>query len=121
MSWHTDDTCLSEPYDLVMFSGSLQHLPDWPDVLRRASQTARHLLLMDVSTVHGCPGYVAMRRWQGVYSLYQVLNRADILRVMEGAGMRLTREFATGAHLPIERAPEQPTYAGWLFERDPDR
>jgi putative methyltransferase (TIGR04325 family) len=56
VTWHTDDACLAQPHDLVMFSGSLQCLEEWRDVLCRAAWSARgYLFLSDVPTVRDSP------------------------------------------------------------------
>ena len=116
--WHTDDQCFEGRYDLVMFSSSLQFLPDWADALRRAAgSTRRYLLLSDVATLRDQPAYVATHRAGGHTCLQIQLNRSEILGTAEAAGVRLLREFEMGPHPPIVNAPEQPTCMGWLFER----
>ena len=118
VTWHSTDACLDARYDLVMFSSSLQCLPDWQDILQRAGQSARsYLLLSDVATVRNVPAYVATHRTRGQTCLQMQLNRADIIHAAERAGLRLVREFPMGAHPPIVNAPEQPTCQGWLFMR----
>ena len=116
--WHTDDDCLVEKYDLIMFSSSLQYLPNWDDILRRAARAAGRLALLQVSTVEHVQGYVAVQRLRGTTNLHQQLNRSDVLRTVHSAGLRLVREFVMAEHPPVDNAPEQPAYAGWLFERD---
>ena len=118
--WHTDDACLAEPHDLVMFSSSLQYLPEWQDILRRAARgTPGYLFLSDVPTVRHVPAYVATERSGGATNLHHQLNRSEVIDTVERAGLRLIREFAMGPHPPVANAPEQPTCAGWLFQRDP--
>ena len=118
VTWHTDDTCLAAVHDLVMFSSSIQCLPDWQDILYRAGQSARaYLLLSDVATVRDVPTYVATHRTGGQTCLQTQINRSDIIRTAERAGLRLVREFPMGPHPPIVSAPEQPTCVGWLFQR----
>lgn len=118
VTWHTDDACFENEYDLVMFSSVIQCLPDWKDVLQRAAQATRgYLLLSDVATVTGVPAYVATHRSGGRTHLQLQMNREETIRTVEGAGLQLVREFLMGAHSPIANAPEQPTCAGWLFER----
>jgi putative methyltransferase (TIGR04325 family) len=119
VTWHTDDGCLAQRHDLVMFSSSLQYLPGWQDILRRAAQSARgYLFLSDVPTVRDVPSYVVTQRSGGMTNLQYQLNRSEIVDTVEGAGLRLIREFAMGAHPPVANAPEQPTCRGWLFQRD---
>jgi putative methyltransferase (TIGR04325 family) len=122
VTWHTDDACLDAAYDLVMFSSSIQCLPDWPDILQRAAASARrYLLLSDVATVRDVPSYVATHRTGGHTGLLTAINRADIIRTAETAGLRLVREFPMGDHPPIVNAPEQPMCIGWLFQPNPER
>jgi len=119
IAWHTDDACLDQQYDLVMFSSSLQCLPEWQDILRRAAESARgYLFLSDVPTVRNVPAYLVTQRSGGVTNLQYQLNRSEIVATVERAGLQLVREFAMGAHPPVTNAPEQPTCVGWLFERD---
>lgn len=122
VTWYTDDTCFDRHYDLVMFSSSLQYLPKWPEVLLAAAQASRrYLYLSDIPTVRQVPAYVTVQRSRGAFTLYQPLNRAELVDTVEQAGLRLVREFAMGPHPHVERAPEQPVVAGWLFERPAKR
>jgi len=118
ITWHTDDACLRRQYDLVMFSSSLEYLPEGEDVLVRAADAARgYLFLSDVPTVRNVPAFVATERSGGVTNLHWQLNRDEVVRTVEGRGLRLVREFAMGPYPPVANAPEQPSCAGWLFER----
>jgi putative methyltransferase (TIGR04325 family) len=118
VTWHTDDAVLTHSYDLVMFSSSIQYLPNWQDILARAAQSARtYLLLADVPTVRDVPAYVATRRDGERTSLQMLMNRSEIIGTVERAGLRLVREFAMRPHPPIADAPEQPMCLGWLFQR----
>jgi putative methyltransferase (TIGR04325 family) len=118
VTWHTDDDCFNRSFDLVMFSSSLQCLPNWQDILVLAGKsTFRYLLLSDIPTVRGVPSYVATHRSAGQTHLQMQLNRAELTAAVERAGLRLVREFAMGAHAPIVNAPEQPMCVGWLCER----
>jgi putative methyltransferase (TIGR04325 family) len=119
VTWHTDNACLARSHDLVMFSSSIQCLPDWQDILFRAGQSARrYLFLSDVATVRDVPAYVATHRSLGQTHLQIQLNRSEVIATAERAGLRLVREFDMGAHPPVVNAPEQPTCRGWLFQRD---
>lgn len=118
VTWYTDNACLARPHDLVMFSSSIQCLPDWQDILLRAGQSARrYLFLSDVATVRDVPAYVATHRSGGQTHLQIQLNRSEIIATVERAGLQLVREFAMGPHPPIVNAPEQPQCFGWLFQR----
>ncbi|MEX2271589.1 MAG: hypothetical protein WD690_08970 [Vicinamibacterales bacterium] len=117
-AWHTDDTCLDQSYDLVMFCSSLQYLPNWRDVLRRGAQAARsYLLLSDVPTVRTVPGYGVAQRRGGLTNLQHELNRSEVVDTVERAGLRLVREVDLGVYPPVANAPEQPRCTGFLFER----
>jgi putative methyltransferase (TIGR04325 family) len=116
--WHTDDACLDGSYDLVMFSASLPYLPDWKGILRQAAQGTRHyLFLADIPSVRGVPTCVVTQRSGRVTILHSLFNRSEIVDTVQGAGLRLLREFTMGPHAPVANAPEQPMYAGWLFGR----
>jgi len=122
VTWHTDDSCFDRRYDLVMFSSSLQYLSNWRDLVQAAARaTGGHMYLADMPRVRGVRGYVTVQRSQGAYTLYQPLNRTELVDTVERAGLRLVREFDMGPHPHIERAPEQPVCAGWLFERPSPR
>jgi putative methyltransferase (TIGR04325 family) len=119
VTWHSDDGCLERHYDLVMFTSSIQYLPDWQDILRRAAIASRsHLLLSDVATVRGVPAYVGTSRSSGITTLEILLNRDEIVRTVEAAGLRLIREIPVGAYPPVAHAPEQPSCVSFLFQRD---
>lgn len=116
--WHTDDTCLAGSYDVVMFSGSLQYLPDWKAVLHGAATATRsYLLLSDIPSVREVPTYMITQRSGGVTNLQYLLNRSEIIDIVQNAGLRLLREFTMSSHPPVANAPEQPMSTGWLFGR----
>lgn len=116
--WHSDDRCLASSYDVVMFSGSLQYVPQWQDVLDRAANAAgTYLFLSDIPSVRDVPAYVMTQRSGGMTNLQYVLNRSDIVTAAERAGLRLLREWTMSAHPPVAGAPEQPMAVGWLFSR----
>lgn len=116
--WHTDDAVLARAHDLVMFSSTIQCLPNWQDILVRAGQSVRtYLLLSDVPVVRDVPAYVVTHRSDGKTNLQIMMNRSEIIDTVEGAGLRLIREFEMRPHPPVANAPEQPTCVGWLFRR----
>lgn len=118
VTWHTDDRCLDTAYDVVMFVSSVQYLPAWQDTLRRAaSASSDGLLLLDVAAVRDVPSFVATQRSRGMTTLYNVLNRDDLVEHVEQAGLRLAREFDMGPHPPVGRAPAQPRCLGLMFRR----
>jgi putative methyltransferase (TIGR04325 family) len=118
VTWHTDDRCLEGSYDLVLFSGSLPYLRDWPSMLQQAERATRHyLFLADTPSVRTVPTYVITQRTAGVTSLGYVFNRSEIIDTVQRTGLRLIRDFTMGRHGPVANAPEQPLYAGLLFAR----
>lgn len=120
VTFHTDDQCLDRPYDLIMFSSSLQCLPDWQSVLVRAARAAReYLFLSDVPVVQTAPSYVVLQDSGGVANLQNQLNQSEVVLAVERAGLRVVREFDMGPHPAVANAPEQATCRGWLFRRDP--
>lgn len=118
VTWHVDDACLERRYDLVMFSSSLQYLPEWQHRLRLAATATRHyLFLSDVPTVRAVPTYMATERSGGRTNLHYQINQSELIQTVEAAGLRIAREFTMGPYPVVARAPEQPTCKGWLFHR----
>ena len=118
VAWHTDDSCLDESFDLVIFSAVLQYTPDWQGLLRRAARsTRRHCLVAGTPIVEHVPGFVSVQRVHGAAALYQALNRRELLETARAAGLIPLREFPSEEHPPILNAPEQPRECGWLFQR----
>ncbi len=119
VTWHVDDGCLARPYDLVMFSSSLQYVREWQDVLSRAAHCSRgYLFLSGVPTVREVPSFMVTQRLAGLTNLQYQLNQSAIVDTVERAGLRLIREFDMGEHPAVEHAPEQPACVGLLFQRD---
>lgn len=118
ITWHIDDNCLAAAYDVVMFSSSLQYLPDWQAILSRAAHATNHyLLLSDIPSVQKVPTYVITHRYGGVTNLQYLFNRSEIIDSCQDAGLRLVGEFEMGPHPRVANAPEQPLSAGWLFAK----
>lgn len=116
-TWHTDDACLEQAYDLVLLSSSLQYIKDWRALLRRAGAAGGRILITHTSAVEHVPSYLAIQRFQGGVMLYWQFNKNEVLEAARDAGLSLVHEFFLGEHPPVARAPEQPTYHAWLFER----
>jgi putative methyltransferase (TIGR04325 family) len=116
--WHTDDTCLLQSYDLIMFSSSLEYVRDWKQVVGSAAHVARrYLFLSDVPTVRHVPAFVGTERRGNVTNLHWQLNGRELVETVEATGLRLVREFPMGPYPRVALAPEQPTSVGWLFRR----
>lgn len=118
VTWHVDDSCFEEEYDLVMFSGSLQYVKNWHDLLRRAAGVVRgYLFLTSIPTVERVSTFVAIQRREGAVMLHQQFNRAEVVRIAESSEqLRLVREFLVAEHTHVANAPEQPLNRGWLFK-----
>jgi putative methyltransferase (TIGR04325 family) len=118
VTWHTDDSCLEQRYDLVMFSASLQYIRDWQQVLQKASLASReYVYLTMVSVVERTPSFVVVQRHAGAQMLNQQLNKAELLSAIDRMGLRLIREFWVQDHPYVVNAPEQPSYYGCLLKR----
>jgi len=118
VTWHTGDGCFDASYDLVMFVSSLQYLREWQSVMQRGAVATRDVLLLsDVPAVRAAPSFVATQRSRGMTTLYNVLNRADVIDGVERIGPRLIREFDMGPHPTVANAPEQPHCVGLMFRR----
>jgi putative methyltransferase (TIGR04325 family) len=118
ISWHVDDSCLDDTYDLVMISGSLQYIPTWRELLARASRASRgYVYVTALAVVAGAPSYVAIQHYLGATMHYAVINQDELASAFRDANLRLLREFWVGEHTPIENgAPEQPVYFGALLQ-----
>jgi putative methyltransferase (TIGR04325 family) len=116
ISWHIDDQCLEQSYDLVMFSSSVQYTT--VDTLRRAAAASRHyLLLSDVPAVRDVPAFFSTQHSAGVSTIQRHPNRAETFALAGASGLTLLREFDMGPHPAVSGAPEQPSCTGWLFHR----
>ena len=118
VTWHVDDACLDDNYDLVMFNASLQYLQPWREMLARASRASRgYVYVTDLSVITRAPSYVAIQHYVGATMHYAVINRDDLTSAFRDANLHLVREFWVGDHMPIEGgAPEQPAYFGALLQ-----
>lgn len=118
----TDDDALGRRYDLVMASSSLQYVEDWKALLTRlAASSERWVFITRQPFVDRVPPYVTIQHpaSYGYDTEYPgwVLNRGDFITFATGLGLTLRREMLTGEQPGIPRAPEQPVYRGFLFER----
>jgi len=118
ITWHEDDSCLEESFDLIVFSAVLPYIADWRSLLRRAAASTRRFLYIAIlPTVENVPTYVAVQKFCGTTMLYQVLNKTEICEFVEGTGLQLLHEFSFGQHLRVRNAPEQPSYCGWIYQK----
>ncbi len=115
-----DETCFDQSYDFVMASGALHYNPDWrAEMGKMAKATRSYLYIANVPTVSKVPSYVFVQRpYQAGYNteyLGWCLHRDEFLGA--AAGVRLVREFVTGYHPAIEKAPEPVDFRSFLFEK----
>lgn len=118
----TDEEALARRYDFVMASSSLQYVSDWQRTLDGlATSTEGFLFVTRQPFVDQAGSFVVVQRpaVHGYDTEYPgwVLNKAEFLSAASDLGLVLVREFMTGEQPAIPRAPEQPVYRGFLFER----
>jgi putative methyltransferase (TIGR04325 family) len=117
-----DDACLSERYDLVMASSSLQYAQDWRRVAGELAAAANPWLYLArlpiVLSASSFPVVQDPRRY-GYQTRYVgwFLNRSELLGRMASIGMELEREFLEGERPFVRHAPERGEYRGFLFRR----
>lgn len=120
--WHVDDTCFKESYDLIVFSSSLQYVRDWKSTLQQAANSAAaYLFLSGVPSVRSAPTFMATQRSRRLTNLQYIVNCDELISYVEPSGLRLAAQFKMLDHTVIARAPEQPHYRGFLFERSPSQ
>lgn len=118
VTWHVNDACLTESYDLVMFSSSLQYVRDWKSILRQAANAAgAFLFLCDVPVVRSVNTFMATQRSHDLTNIQYILNFDEIVSSVDGSGLRMVAQFEMREHPEIVKAPEQPQRRGFLFER----
>jgi putative methyltransferase (TIGR04325 family) len=119
--FHTDNTCLSRRYDLVMASTSLHYSQNWQaELVGLIGATDRYLYLASMPIVLDAQSFVFIQRpfsfgYQTEY-LGWCLNHQEVIDAATMHGMRLVREFVYGHAPVIKNAPEQNLYRGFLFE-----
>ncbi len=120
-SFHDDDGCLADTYDLVVASSSIQYSQDWRATLAAlAGATAGYLYVTRVPVSFGSASFVVLQRayrygYETEY-LGWVLNRDELLEAARAAGLELQREIILPAWLSAPGAPEDPVgHRGFLF------
>jgi len=120
--YETDEQAFARRYDFVMASSSLHYVRDWRDTLAGlVGSTQRFLFVTRQPFVDRVPSFVVVQRphTYGYDTEYPgwVMNRHEFIAATKDLGVRLVREFITGEQPAIPKAPEQPVYRGFLFER----
>jgi putative methyltransferase (TIGR04325 family) len=121
-TFHEDDSCLERRYDLVFASSSLQYAEDWQATVRGlAGATGRYLYVSRLPVVERVASFVVLQRTYrhrlDTECLSWVLNEAEFVGWVAGAGLTLVREFLIGREARIAGAPERPRLQGYLFSR----
>lgn len=126
-----DESCLSDRYDLVLASSSLQYAQDWQSLLGRLAAAAKPwLLVARLPVCRHAKSFAVVQRPHGYGYLTEyiswVLNRDEVLSCTTQHGLTLEREFLAGQRMPIHNAPEASQPLGFLFrcaaiERDDGR
>lgn len=118
----TDADSFAGRYDLVMASGSVQYTQDWAGTLTGLAGAAEGwLFVARTPIVRTVPSFVIEQRPRsiGYRTTYPgwIINRGELIAVLTEAGFDLDREFLSGEHLYIPKAPEQPQVRAFLFRR----
>jgi putative methyltransferase (TIGR04325 family) len=119
--FYEDESCLERRYDLILVSGSLQYSEDWHGALARlAGATHGYLYVTRLPVAMHAPSFVVLQRAYayGYDTEYVgwVVNRDELLRQAEAAGLALVREFLLAAQFAADGAPESPVgHRGFLF------
>lgn len=117
-TWHADDSCLDQQYDLLVFSSVLQYVKDWRQLVARAGKSADpYVFVAQTPVVERVPSFVSIQRQEGTAVLYQAINKSELKKAFSDAGLQPAREFLEGGHYPIDNAPEQPSYYACLLRR----
>lgn len=118
VTWHDDDACLEQAFDLIVFGCVLQYCRDWASLVQRAARAARgHVYIADLAVVMDSESYVAVQRIRDASLLMLQVNRCELIEATSAAGLRPVREFPRREHQRIVGAPERPTYFSCLYER----
>lgn len=119
--FYADDRCFENVYDFVLASASLHYAEDWQSLLQRlAGVTRSFLYIANLPTVLQAPSFVFVQRpYKHGYNteyLGWCLNKTEVLKTADRAGLHLLREFVYGHKPVIDGAPEQNAYRGYLFQ-----
>ena len=123
--FHDDSAdVLRRRYHLVVSSSSLHYFEDWRGVARQlAAATGEFLYVARLQTVVRGDSYAVVQRpyRDGYHTEYPTwfLNRLEVVRCFEEAGLELTREFIYAEDFFVRGAPEKGECRGFLFRRPP--
>ncbi len=119
--FYSDEHCFDRDYELVLASTSMHYTQNWQSLLRHlADVTKGYLYIAKIPVVQKASSFVFVQRtYKYGYNteyLGWCLNRDELLRIAESAGLQLIREFVYGYQPFIYGAPEQNIYSGYLFQ-----
>jgi putative methyltransferase (TIGR04325 family) len=122
VTFHEDDDCLEDRYDLVFASGSLQYDQNWRARIRAFTDATRGwLLITRVPLACTHQSFVVLQRayayGYGTEYIGWVLNRDELLAAAGDCGLTLVREFVLLWPHEIDGAPEPVGERGFLFRR----
>ena len=121
-TFHDDDSCLEQTYDLVVASDSLQYAPDVEATLAQLAEAAAPwLFVAQLPVAERAKSFVVLQRpdaygYDTEY-LGWVLNRAAFLEAATAAGLHLERELLAPGVIAAAGAPEAAQLRSFLFRR----
>jgi len=118
----SDDGCLGRRYDLVVALSSIHYTRDWAALLAALAAAADPWLYLGrVPVTPSAPTFPVVQspHRYGYETRYVgwFLNRHELLRTADAAGLELDREFLEGERPYVRNAPERAAYHGFLFRR----
>lgn len=117
-----DDEALSQPYDLIFASSSLQYSRNIYDLLSKIAESgSRWIMVCRMPFVDHTDDFVVLQRphrygYDTEYTGW-FLNRFKFIDFMKAKGYRLDREFLNDERPFVSNSPEQCSYRGYLFEK----
>jgi len=117
-----DESWVGGRFDLVSSISAFQFERDWSSLLGKlADAAAGHLFVSRLPVVESAPSFVVVQHAEAHDMQLEFcgwfLNRGEFLDTVERRGLKLRREFVLMDDTPVEGAPEQARYRGFLFER----
>ncbi len=118
--FHDTDDCLSERYDLVFASSSIQYEHDWRGRLGSLARACREWMLVTRVPLTATHQSFVLRQRAGAYGygteyLGWVLNHDELLAAAADAALTLDREFVLTPEWRVPGAPAAVTHGGFLF------
>jgi len=119
--FYSDDSCFSKTYDLVMASTSLHYEKEWRNLIGNLTKVSKQFLFIgNMPVIEKSDSFVFIQRpYSSGYNteyLSWCLNKHELIEQVALHGFELVREFVSGYHPEIHKAPEQNKYMGFLFK-----